>query len=299
SYTWTPEGPVVSPALTTTYSVVATDANNCQSAPAQVTVTVPADQAILVSHTSLDGCAPHCITFTAASSAANRYSWDFGDGNSASDSIVEHCYTIAGEYTVNLLVQQASGCPNISSTVGPFTIHASPDAQFILSPAAPTISDPQVQFTDLSVDASTWAWSFGDPAGSVSTDPSPAFTFPGEGCYPVTLVVMNDAGCADSTQAQVCVLGTGELVVPNIFTPNNDGRNDVFRINGGDLTSLEVQIFNRWGQQVALLQRVNQVWDGRSPAGEVLTEGTYFYTLRAQDKEGKSYDLSGAVTLVR
>lgn len=299
TYTWTPAGPVVSPVVTTTYSVVATDANNCQSAPAQVTVTVPTDQAILVSHTSLDGCAPHCITFTASSSAANNYTWDFGDGNTASVDVVEHCYPTAGQYSVNLVVQQSSGCPDITSTVGPFTVHGSPEAVFTWSPAAPTISEPLVQFNDLSVDASTWTWSFGDSAGSISTDPSPAFTFPGEGCYPVSLVVMNDAGCADSTQQEVCVVGTGELVVPNIFTPNNDGRNDVFRITGGNLTSLEVHIFNRWGQQVALLQRLNQVWDGRSPAGEVLSEGTYFYTLRAQDKEGKSYDLSGSVTLVR
>ena len=299
TYTWTPEGPVVSPTLTTTYFVVVTDSNNCQSAPMPVTVTVPADQAITVSNTSLDGCAPHCITFTASSSAANSYAWDFGDGNTASDSIVEHCYPTAGQYSVNLVVQQSSGCPDITSTVGPFTIHVSPEAQFTWSPAEPAISDPQVQFTDLSVDASTWVWHFGDPAGNISTDQSPAFSFPGEGCFPVSLVVMNDAGCMDSTQQQVCLLAQGELMVPNIFTPNNDGRNDVFRITGGDLTSLEVQIFNRWGQQVALLERVNQVWDGRSPAGEVLTEGTYFYTLRALDKEGKSYDLSGTVTLVR
>lgn len=298
-YAWSPEGPVVSPTETTVYTVVVSDLAGCETLPLQVTVTVPADQAVTISSTPVDGCAPHCITFTASSSDANSFTWDFGDGNTASDNTVEHCYATAGQYSVNLVVQLTGGCPDVTSSIGPFTIHAAPEAHFTWSPAAPTVSDPQVQFTDLSVDASTWAWHFGDPDGSVSTDPSPAFTFSGEGCYPVSLLVMNSAGCADSTQQEVCVLGKGELTVPNIFSPNNDGRNDVFRITGGDLSSLEVHIFNRWGQQVALLERINQVWDGRSPAGEVLSEGTYFYTLRARDMEGKSYDLSGTITLVR
>ncbi|MBZ0206044.1 MAG: gliding motility-associated C-terminal domain-containing protein [Flavobacteriales bacterium] len=299
TYTWTPEGPVVSPLATTTYTVVASDANGCQGAPQQVTVSVPTDQAVSISHTPLDGCAPHCITFTASSSAQHGYTWDFGDEATATDSVAEHCYTDAGQYSVNLVVQPASGCPEVQYAVGPFTISVSPVADFSWIPITPTLSDPEVHFTDLSGGATSWAWHFGDPADSSSTDISPTFTFPSAGCFPVSLVVTNDAGCADSTVQQVCVLAQDSLIVPNIFSPNSDGRNDVFRIRGGDLTSLEVHIFNRWGQQVALLERVNQVWDGRSPAGEVLSEGTYFYTLRGVGRNGTAHDQSGTITLVR
>ena len=88
-------------------------------------------------------------------------------------------------------------------------------------------------------------------------------------------------------------------MVPNIFTPNGDGQNDVFRVLGGNLTSLEVQFFNRWGQEVARIERRNQVWDGHTPAGEPLSAGTYFYVLHAIGEAGKVYDLHGTVTLLR
>lgn len=299
TYAWSPEGPVVSPSQTTTYAVVVSDANGCSSAPAQVTVTVPADQAVAVTSTALDGCATHCITFTASSPAQNTYAWDLGDGATAADSAVEHCYATPGQYTVQLVVVQGSGCPDINATVGPFTITAAPVADFSWSPSTPTASDPQVQFNDLSSGASSWIWQFGDPVGSSSTDASPAFTFPGVGCYPVSLVVTNDAGCMDSTTQQLCVSGQDSLIVPNVFSPNHDGQNDNFKITGGGLASLDVRIFNRWGQEIARIERMNQSWDGRSPTGNALPEGTYFYVMQAVAHTGKTYDLHGTVTLLR
>ena len=65
------------------------------------------------------------------------------------------------------------------------------------------------------------------------------------------------------------------------------------------MASLEVQIFNRWGQEVGRIKRVSEVWDGRSEAGEMLSEGTYFYMLKATGNSGTSYDLHGTVTLLR
>lgn len=296
SYAWSPEGPVVSPAETTVYAVVVTDDHGCQTAPAQVTVQVTGQEAVITS-TPLAGCAPHCITFTATSSALNSYQWDFGDDSTATDSMVQHCYADAGEYTVNVVVDHPGGCPSTTTTLGPFVISETPVADF--SWAAPAIGEMDVQFNDHSSGATAWAWHFGDPAGSTSSDPSPAYTFPDTGCYPVLLVVLNDAGCADSTVKQVCIMGVDTLVLPNVFSPNGDGVNDFFQVSGGQLTTLDVKIFNRWGQQVAWIERTGQVWDGRSPAGEVLSEGTYFYTLHAVSASGKNYDLNGTVTLLR
>ncbi|MEO5585619.1 MAG: PKD domain-containing protein, partial [Flavobacteriales bacterium] len=299
TFAWSPEGPVVAPSQTTTYTVVVSDANGCEAAPKQITVTVPSDQAVAVTSTPLDGCATHCITFTASSSTQNTYAWDLGDGATAADSVVEHCYATPGQYTVNLVVVQSSGCPDINSSVGPFTISAAPVADFTWTPSTPTASDALVQFTDLSSGASSWAWQFGDPDGSGSTVASPAFTYPGVGCYPVSLVVTNAAGCAGSAARQLCVSGQDSLIVPNVFSPNNDGQNDVFRITGGGLVSLDVQIFNRWGQEMLRIKQVNQAWDGRSPTGDVVPEGTYFYVLHAVGNSGKTYDLHGTVTLLR
>lgn len=301
NYAWTPAGPLVSPTVTTVYSVVVTDAHGCHTAPQQVTVNVPANQAVDFGTTSLAGCAPHCITFTATSAAANTYSWDFGDGTIASGSAVEHCFNQQGQYTVNVQVVQAGGCPSITSSIGPVVISAMPVAGFSWAPEVPAAGAP-VQFTNLSTGATAWAWSFGDIAGSTSVEASPAFTFPGEGCYHVRLVASNDAGCADSIVKVLCIPvdeSSDSLMVPNVFSPNGDGQNDVFRVKGGNLVALEVQVFNRWGQAVARLEHVRQVWDGRTPAGETLSAGTYFYILHARGTNGKVYDLHGTVTLLR
>jgi len=299
TYTWTPSAPPVSVTQTTVYSAVVTDSLGCQSEPAEVTVTIPSGQEVFISSTPLDGCAPHCITFSASSPAPDSYHWDFGDGSSSTSGVVQHCYDTTGVYTASVMVHLSSGCPSFTFSFGPFTIGDSLIANFTWTPQTPRITNPEVQFNDGSFGASTWAWQFGDPAGSTSTDPSPTFTYDAIDCYPVMLTVTNAVGCVDSVEKIVCVLGPDTLFIPNVFTPNGDGQNDAFRITGGKLTQLEVRIFNRWGQLVALLDRPKQSWDGRSIAGEVLTTGTYFYTLRATTGEGEVLDRSGTISLVR
>lgn len=202
----------------------------------------------------------------------------------------------AGAYTYT--ITDADGCTQTGEAT--LTEPAPVVADFSWDPVVPQ-AGAEVQFTDLSSGATAWAWMFGDSAGSVSTEASPVFIFPTADCYSVVLEASNGAGCTHAITKELCPKGPGSdsLLVPNVFSPNGDGVNDVFRITGGNLARLEVQVFNRWGQLVALLERVNQVWDGRSPAGEVLSEGTYFYILRAAGKDGREHDLSGTVTLVR
>lgn len=114
-----------------------------------------------------------------------------------------------------------------------------------------------------------------------------------------TRSVVASTGLDDGFLKDLCVEGEDSLLVPNVFSPNNDGVNDLFRVSGVELTSLQMIIFNVRGQQVAILERAAQSWDGRSPAGEILSTGTYFYTLKATSISGRSFDLVGSVTLVR
>ncbi|MBP8823282.1 MAG: gliding motility-associated C-terminal domain-containing protein [Flavobacteriales bacterium] len=295
TYTWSPEGPLASPSETTVYTVVVTDTHGCTAGPLQMTVNVGGVPAVFTVSDTL-GCLPHCITFTAGQTDGATYTWTLGDGSTGTGAVLEHCYATAGSFTVNLTVDPGNGCTSSSTLTDLVQVQAPPTAEFNFTPDG---SSPQVQFNDQSTGATTWLWLFGDLAGSTSSSPSPLFAFPGEGCYPVNLVAMNDAGCVDSTTAQVCISTTDSLLIPNLFTPNNDGVNEVFRVTGGNLAALDVQVFNRWGQEVARLERVNQVWDGRTMAGEELSAGTYFYTLQAVGKDARHYDLNGTVILVR
>ncbi len=296
-FTWSPDGPTVSPAETTVYTVEVHDLNGCEGDPGQVTVTVPSEASFTLSSTALEGCAPHCATFTATATGNHVYHWDFGDGNTATNDEVQHCYAAPGEYTVTVEVQFDSGCPSVTTTFGEVEVAPAVVANFTWSPATPAPGD-LVHFTDGSQEASEWAWYFGDADSSTASGQAPVFAFAEKGCYPVTLVAANAQGCSDTAVVEICLSGPDTLVIPNIFSPNGDGVNDVFRVRG-DLATLDVQIFNRWGQLVSRLERVNQVWDGRSPVGELLSEGTYFYVLRAQEKTGTLHEMSGTITLVR
>jgi gliding motility-associated-like protein len=73
-------------------------------------------------------------------------------------------------------------------------------------------------------------------------------------------------------------LDAGELVIPNVFTPNGDGVNDLLVIRGLRKGS-SLHVYDRWGQEVYVSDDYTQDWEGRDPAGEALPEGTYWYVL--------------------
>jgi gliding motility-associated-like protein len=94
------------------------------------------------------------------------------------------------------------------------------------------------------------------------------------------------------------VLPPGET--PNVITPNGDGVNDAFHFAGEGFARAELHVYNRWGQQVALVLGRNAVWDGHNSfSGEVLSEGVYFYTIEAITDAGENYRKAGYVQVLR
>ncbi len=89
------------------------------------------------------------------------------------------------------------------------------------------------------------------------------------------------------------------LPLPNIFTPNNDGTNDVFSITSKNIKTLNCKIYNRWGILVGELKTVNDVWDGRNTAGVQCTDGVYYYILTATGFDEKEYSKKGFLQLVK
>lgn len=91
---------------------------------------------------------------------------------------------------------------------------------------------------------------------------------------------------------------SSSITVPNIFTPNNDGLNDVFIITTKNITTINCKIYNRWGVFVGELTKPNEIWDGRTTSGLQCTTGTYFYVITAIGVEGKEYNEKGFVQLI-
>jgi gliding motility-associated-like protein len=111
------------------------------------------------------------------------------------------------------------------------------------------------------------------------------------------VVATNDKSCKDTSDLYAVKLNTN-LFVPNMFSPNGDANNDVLKVYGNQLTTLDFMVFNQWGQKVYESHDLNGAWDGRSN-GKPQPVGVYMYTLRVTVAGGEEIQQKGAISLVR
>ncbi len=312
TYAWMPgllagQNQTVSPSNTTTYSVVVMDANGCVDS-STVTVTVSPNPVAILSGDTLAGCAPRCVNFsdnsTIGSGTITSWSWDFGDGSPLSTSQnPSHCYLSSGTYAVTLTVSTATGCSATIVMPNYIQVFANPVAAFTAGPQPTTELNPTINFVDGSTNAATWDWSFGDLLNSASTVQNPSFTYPGNGCFNVVLTVTTINGCIDTAVQQVCIDPDVTLFVPNAFTPNGDGVNEVFYPQqiGMDPDHFEMWIFDRWGNMIFYTDDLAKGWDGsvQGKGGDLAQIDTYVWKIKAKDLLGNKHNIIGHVSLIR
>ena len=112
--------------------------------------------------------------------------------------------------------------------------------------------------------------------------------------YEVSFTDLN--GC--SSEEYITITYDAVVYVPNTFTPDNDGMNDVFEVSGGNLLEMKCLIFNRWGQLIHTMNSPNESWNGTFN-GAKCQDGTYIWKLIYTDFTYKEYELSGHVNLIR
>lgn len=145
-------------------------------------------------------------------------------------------------------------------------------------------------------DECIYAWDFGD--GSTSDEANPLHTFDGLSDYEVSLQVTNAIGCTDI--AYTLINGPVLLYIPNAFTPNNDGINDVFRITGSSIQRFEIIIFNRWGEKVYESTDINQVWDGSHEGGNYyVPNDIYQYVVKVKGFDTDAFERTGTISVMR
>ena len=88
-------------------------------------------------------------------------------------------------------------------------------------------------------------------------------------------------------------IDTTNIVIPNVFSPNGDDINDLFKPTG-NFTKLNVKVYNRYGEMLYTSHQLNEGWNGRTTAGSVCPEGTYFYII-----ETELETFTGSLTLLR
>jgi gliding motility-associated-like protein len=144
--------------------------------------------------------------------------------------------------------------------------------------------------------ADYYSWNFnGLDTSNLET---PQYTFSMDGVYSINLTATNtQTGCSNSIQKNVDIHVKTDLFIPTTFTPNNDGKNDLFRVRGSEVIVEDMLIFNQWGNAVYHTDASNPVWDGSSN-GEVVNNGTYVYKIKLTDA-GIPKELKGSITIIK
>lgn len=144
---------------------------------------------------------------------------------------------------------------------------------------------------------SSYLWDFGD--GMMSDSAAPTHTYRNPSIYQVHVDLVDAYGCKYDLDETLQVKKIANLFMPSAFTPNNDGRNDEYYASSLNLVSLQLRIFNRWGQVVYETDDVSFSWDGRDLKGANVPEGVYVYHVQAVDVEGIKIEESGTITIIR
>jgi gliding motility-associated-like protein len=290
------------------YNVVlsGTTDNGCTSTDT-VTVTVHDLPAVTFTADITSSCSPLCVNFTDNSTVANStitaWSWNFGDGTSSGTQNPAHCYTNTTfntqQYSITLTVTSGFGCVSTQTIANMLSVYPNPVANFTLGPQPATILEPEITFVNTSLGGDLYQWDLGD--GSTSTVINPVHSYNNEGTYMVTLITTTIHGCADTVQHEVVIDPELLIYVPNAFTPDGDGLNDIFipSVEGVDEEDYDFMVFNRWGELIFQTDMVSKGWDGTHRGVKSKTD-VYVWKIKAKEKSsGFAKEYIGHVNLLR
>jgi gliding motility-associated-like protein len=109
---------------------------------------------------------------------------------------------------------------------------------------------------------------------------------------------MNEFGCKASDEVCISITKNWVIFIPNSFTPNGDGLNDVFKIYGNSLLAIKMDIFDRWGKLLFTSDNIEQCWDG-TYKNVPCDLGVYNYKITYKGVDNKVNEKAGSITLTR
>lgn len=285
SYLWQPSAAstnFISATTSGTYTLTAS--NICGNDTASITVSTVSPPTANITASSSTICLGDSSALNA--SGGGTYIWSTGETTNSITATNEGSYWVS---TSNMCGSDTAFVNiNVDSVMAFFT-------NDVYSGTYPLT----VNFTNgSSSNASGFFWDFGD--GTTGSGTFPANTFQEPGTYVVTLSVTNSSGCVDTYSITIAVLeNPSVLIIPNIFSPNNDGQNDFFFATGTYIQDFQCSIYDRWGLKMAELSSITDTWDGRSSSGVLATDGTYYYIIKATGLDKKDYSTKGFIQLVK
>jgi gliding motility-associated-like protein len=256
---------------------------------------------ISISSSATNVCIPEKIDFYSTINSTDPLQlilWDFGNGLTNNQQNASAIYTTEGNFYVSCLLVTSQGCSTLAQLPYQILAFNRPESAFSIQPKTTDIISPYTFVSDLSNNAQ-YVYYWIDYEYFLD-EVSPKITFQDTGLYAIMQIATNDAGCSD-TSLQYFEVQTGfRIYIPNSFSPNGDGLNDLFLIKGEGIGRFSIEVYNRWGELLYLSNDINNGWDGRSmKSNEVCQDDIYLYVISAYDKEGVYYPFKGRITLLK
>jgi gliding motility-associated-like protein len=255
-------------------------------------------------------------TITTGGATGNlTYTWAPPTGTSTANSFTQATifagtpgiYSITVRNSINGCVTKSS----VEAITGSLTAKFDPDKTTGFAPL--TVNFTNSSFSSNGNDNITAIYSYGNGTRSGSVSPTGSFIpvpisstvipqviYTHPGTYTVTLFVKKGV-CIDTTYKVIKVEIPSSLEVPNVFTPNNDGINDIYFLKAANIVQINMVIYDRWGHIVYEIDSDtgNVEWDGKNAQGKEAAEGVYFYLLKTVGKDGETRDQKGTINLYR
>jgi gliding motility-associated-like protein len=254
------------------------------------------------------GCAPLTVQFDNLSENAVVSTWSFGDGNQSTAENPIYTYYQPGIYSVTLTVVGPDGSSDVMTQEQIIYVYANATASFAVTPNNVSVPGEPVYCLNLSANATSYVWEFGD--GETSTEENPLHYYQEQGDYDVTLIAVNENGCSDTLTLESLVHANdiGMIEFPNAFSPNtvesssgyyniHSLDNDVFFPIHKGVEEYKLQIFNKWGELLYESGDIAKGWDGYY-RGQLVKQDVYVWKVDARFVNGQRFEKAGDVTVI-
>lgn len=248
------------------------------------------------------GCSPQLISLTTPSAQGVTYTWFANDTEIGNGSTLNTQFTNEGCYDITLMADDGN-CNVTSTATALICVDATPNAEFTANPNSFEYSEETIHFTNLSEDAVTYTWIFGDVSTSTQVNPTVFFEDIDENMM-VTLIASSPNGCIDTAITVLPFANLPVYYIPNSFTPDDGIYNQTWKpvfTSGYDPFNFNLMIYNRWGELIWESNDASVGWDGTyGSEGLKCQGGVYTYKINFKSPQNaKKYSVNGHINLIR
>jgi len=298
SYVWTVNGSVVggmdslvvTPMQSTVYNVMVTDTcgNTTSSSLTYIISSPPMNLVMNPGSQICPGDSVELSVNVTGGYGNYYYTWTH-NGASTSSIIVNPHVTTTYEVVVT------DDCQTISMSGFVHIDVVKPDANFAIT-SSTLFNGIPITFQNLTTNGVNYQWLFGD--GSQSSLVHPNHIYSESGTYHITLVAEDANGCLDSVMKPISIEDEFYIYVPNTFIPDNDRVNEVFSGSFLGVSSVYMEVYNRWGELIFESDEINFKWNG-TYRGEMVPIGTYTWKLTYARGSKREFTKYGHISVIR